>query len=394
MKHRPSASRGLKIGRVWGIEIRLDLSVAIIFGLVVYSLGASVFPAWHEDWGAERVWAMALAAALLFFASLLAHELAHSVMAQLRGIPVPRITLFVFGGMSEMEREPDTPETELLIAIVGPATSLLLGIFFTRLGLNLAEESFVTHIYSDPERAMAALGPVATLLLWLGPVNLMLGVFNLIPGFPLDGGRVFRAGLWWVTGDLERATRWATNAGCGVAWGLMALGVLQLMQGGLLQGLWLVLIGWFLYSAARSSQVQLILRQSVERLKVHDLMRTRFEVVQATLPLGFFLKERLLRSGQFAWPVAEGERVVGIVSFDDVKRLFEADGERYTVADAMQPIEESVRPDLTGRDALQILLRSEHDPLPVIDDGRIVGLLYRADIMRWLALHQLEASGG
>jgi Zn-dependent protease/CBS domain-containing protein len=384
----------LNIGRVWGIEIRLDLSVAIIFGLVVYSLGASLFPAWHEDWEARWVWATALAAGLLFFASLLAHELAHSIVAQFRGIRVPRITLFVFGGMSGMERGPDTPETELLIAIAGPATSILLGLFFSRLGLNLAEESFATEIYNDPERAMAALGPVATLLLWLGPVNLMLGVFNLIPGFPLDGGRVFRAGVWWVTGDLERATRWATNAGCGVAWGLMALGILQLLQGGLLQGFWLVLIGWFLFSAARSSQIQLMLRQSVERLKVNDLMRTRFEVIQATLPLEFFLKERLLRSGQLAWPVTDGERVVGIVSFDDVKSLLEADRDRYTVADAMEPIEESVPPDLAGRDALRILLRSEHDPVPVIDDGRIVGLLYRADIMRWLALHQLEASGG
>jgi Zn-dependent protease len=396
MKHRANASRaqGLNIGRVWGIEIRLDLSVAIIFGLVVYGLGASLFPAWHEDWGTGRVWATALAAGLLFFASLLAHELAHSIVAQFRGIRVPRITLFVFGGMSEMEREPDTPETELLIAIAGPATSILLGLFFSRLGLNLAEESFATEIYTDPERAMAALGPVATLLLWLGPVNLMLGVFNLIPGFPLDGGRVFRAGLWWVTGDLERSTRWATNAGCGVAWGLMALGILQLLQGGLLQGFWLVLIGWFLFSAARSSQIQLLLRLSVERLKVHDLMRTRFEVVQATLPLKFFLEERLLRSGQLVWPVVEDERVVGVVSFDDVSKHLDTDRGRYTVADAMQLIEESVPPDLAGRDALQILLRSEHDPVPVIDDGRIVGMLYRADIMRWLALHQLEASAG
>lgn len=383
----------MSIGRLWGIEIRLDWSLGVIFLLVLYSLGAGVYPAWHEDWDPLRVWATACAAALLFFASLLAHELAHSLVAQRRGLPVRRITLFVFGGVSEIEREPDTPASELLIAIVGPATSIFLGVVFTRLGLALAPESFATTFVSDPKSAMASLGSAATLLLWIGPLNVVLGIFNLIPGFPLDGGRVFHAGVWWATGNVERATQWAANAGRGFAWALMALGVLRWAQGGLLQGVWLILIGWFLQNAAAGSRMRATLRRAVAGLRVRDLMRTRFDVAEPHLPLEVFLEEYLLRSGQSQWPVMDNGRLVGMVSFDDVRKGLASEGRLHTVLDAMEPLSEPLSPDTSGRDALQILLRSEVDPHPVVENGHLVGLLYRADIMRWLAVHQLEAGG-
>ena len=162
---------GMSLGRLDGIQIRLDFSVLIVFALVVYSLGASLFPRWHPNWGAALTWGTAFTAGVLFFASLLAHELSHSVVAKLRGIPVPRITLFVFGGVSELEREPNTPATEFLIAIVGPAMSALLGIAFTGLGTTLAGAEFSDELLADPEAAMAQLGPGATLFLWLGPIN-------------------------------------------------------------------------------------------------------------------------------------------------------------------------------------------------------------------------------
>jgi Zn-dependent protease len=383
---------GVRLGTLFGIEIRLDFSVAIIFGLVVYTLGSGVFPTWHEDWTPALTWTVSLAAGLLFFASLLAHELAHSVVAKARGIAVPRITLFVFGGVSEMEREPDTPVSEFLIAVVGPAMSFVLGLAFTQLGAALANEAFGSLVWSEPEAALATLGPTATLLLWLGPVNIVLGIFNLIPGFPLDGGRVFRAAVWWLTGDLERATRMAANTGRAVAWGLMAVGFLQLLQGGTVQGLWLMLIGWFLQVAAKNSQMQSLLRQALAGLSVRDLMRTRFDVVESGLALGAFVDERLLRSGQQTWPVVEDGRLVGMVSFEDVRQRIKAHEAGLTIADAMQLAAERVAPDIGGRDALELLLRSHLDPLPVVEDGRIVGLLHRGDIMRWLAVHQLKAS--
>jgi Zn-dependent protease/predicted transcriptional regulator len=368
----------------------LDVSVLIIFSLVVYSLGEGLFPQWHPDWGMALRWGTALAAGLLFFSSLLAHELAHSVVAQSRGIPVPRITLFVFGGVSEMQHEPRTPADEFAIAIVGPATSLLLGAIFSILAVSLGGAGFAEALAASPESALAGLGPLATLMIWLGPVNLMLGVFNLIPGFPLDGGRVFRAALWWGSGDLRQATEWAANAGRGFAWVIMGLGVFEALGGFVFQGLWLILIGWFLNNAARASHAQLLLRQMLESLHVRDLMRTRFESVQAGLPLPRFIDDCLLRSGQSAWPVLDGDRPVGLVGFDDVRRSPEAGRERRSIRDIMVPIREPIAPDVVGPEALRIMLASERDPVPVMESGRMVGLLHRADIMRWLALHQLS----
>ena len=382
--------KGFRLGQVHGIEIRLDISVAIIFFLVVYSLGAGLFPQWHPDWPPGLVWGTALLAALSFFASLLAHELAHSIMAQRHGIAVPRITLFVFGGVSELESEPRTPRTEFSIAIVGPLTSLALGLVFSFLGIQFAGAGFLGQLESEPEAAMASLGPVATLFMWLGPVNLMLAIFNLVPGFPLDGGRVLRAALWWFGGDLRGATERASQVGQGFAWALMAWGAWEALGGALIQGMWLLLIGWFLNNAARASYVQLLLTQAMESLEVADLMRTRFESVQADVPLQEFIDEKLLRSDQVAWPVLDGRDPVGLVSLDSVRSSLKEGRKPRTVAEAMGGIVGPVSPHLRGREALKLLIESRRDPIPVIDAGQLVGLLYHADLMRWLALHEIE----
>jgi Zn-dependent protease/CBS domain-containing protein len=365
--------------------------VLIVFALVVYSLGAGLFPRWHPTWGSALTWSTALAAGLLFFASLLAHELSHSVVAKRRGIPVPRITLFVFGGVSELGREPDTPATELLIAIVGPAMSAFLGFAFTWLGAAFAGADVATDLLKDPEAAMANLGPAATLFLWLGPINLMLAFFNLVPGFPLDGGRVLRAILWAISGDLQNATLWASNMGRLFAWTLMGFGVLQSFGGAFVQGIWLLLIGWFLNNAARGSYTQLLVQQAFDELIVGNLMRTHFEVVPPDLTLDAFVNELLLRSAQSAWPVVEEGKAIGLITFDDARATSEAERITQTVRDVMSPIDEHLRPDVGGRDALRALAESERDPLPVMQGDTIVGLLHRGDIARWLALHQLDA---
>ena len=389
-KRRPPRT-GISLARIFGIEIRLDFSVLIVFALVVYSLGAALFPRWHPTWDASLTWGTALAAGVLFFASLLAHELAHSVVAKLRGIRVPRITLFVFGGVSELEREPDTPATEFLIAIVGPAMSALLGLVFTWLGAMLAGADFAGDVFKDPEAAMAHLGPGATLFLWLGPINFMLAFFNLVPGFPLDGGRVLRAILWGISGDLRSATQWASNMGRAFAWVLMGFGVLQALGGGFMQGVWLLLIGWFLNNAARNSYVQLLVQQAFDELIVGNLMRTHFEVIDPDLALEAFVNEFLLRSAQSAWPVVEDGKTVGLITFDDVQVTSEDERAAQTVRDVMSPIDQRLSPDLGGRDALRALAESERDPLPVMKGEQIVGLLHRGDITRWLALHQLDS---
>jgi len=379
----------MKLFRLFGIEIRADLSVLIIFLLVLVSIGTGVLAQWHPGWGPVLRWGTAVGVAVLFFLSLLLHELAHSVVARAFGIPVPRITLFLFGGVSEMEREPDSPGRELLIAVVGPATSVVLGVLCLLAFGLLNGPALANRMMHDPEHAFASLGALSTMLVWLGPINIVLGIFNLIPGFPLDGGRVLRAGLWKATGDLERATRWASLAGRGFGWVLMALGVVEVL-GGAFQGFWLMLIGWFLQSSAQNAYAQLLLRQALEGLVVRDLMRTDFEILPADLTVATFIDRHLLHGAQLAWPVRSEAGFLGLVTFDTIRQVPPGERATRTIGELVQPVQDPIAPDLGGREALERLVRSHHDPLVVMDDGEVLGLLQGADIARWLALHQLD----
>ena len=214
-------SPGFLLARPLGIEVRLDWSLAIIFTLVTLNLGLGVLPAWHPEWGLLRVWFGALLAASLLFASLLAHEMSHALVARTQGVPVTRVTLFLFGGVAHLENEPPTAKAEFLIAVVGPLTSLVLGALMTGAGIWLAGPQLVSMRGATLEDSMAlfsGMGAGVTLLLWLGPLNVMLAAFNMVPGFPLDGGRVLRSALWASTGDLLKATRWASISKPGSAW--------------------------------------------------------------------------------------------------------------------------------------------------------------------------------
>ena len=208
--------KGIRLGRIAGIEVFADWSLLLIFFIIAFGLATGMFPAWHPEWPAALAWATALGAAALFLASVLVHELSHALVGRIGGIKVRRITLFMLGGMAHMEREPPTWRSELAMAAVGPVTSLVLGLAFLWLAGLFAGPLDVD--LNDPSEALAQLSPLATLLLWLGPVNILLAVFNLVPGFPLDGGRVLRAILWGATGSLRRATRWASLGGQGFAW--------------------------------------------------------------------------------------------------------------------------------------------------------------------------------
>ena len=382
--------RGLRIGRLFGIEIWLDLSVLLIFALIVYSVATGVFPAWHPDWSPARVWTVAVITGVLFFASLLAHELAHSLTALRFGLKVPRITLFLFGGVAEMEQEPARPGHEFLIAIAGPLMSLAIGIVCLNVAGAIAGADLLERIAEREEEALARLTPLATMLLWLGTVNTVLAVFNLIPGVPLDGGRVFRAIVWGVTGNQLKATRWASDLGRYFGWALMAWGVFTMFGGGGLQGLWLVLIGWFLSHLARSSYEQMRAQQSLGGLRVGDLMRTRFDVVDPDVAVPRFIDEHLLRSAQLLWPVIDRGRPVGTVTLADIVDLPVPERAGRRVADIMQPLAEErwLDPDLSGARVLQRLEQAGAEPLPVVRDGRVVGLIHRGDILKWLAVNQ------
>lgn len=384
---------GLRLGRIFGIEIYIDWSWILIFALVVFNLAAGVFPSLHPEWGNVLRWGTAVAAALLFFASVLAHELAHSVVAKARGLPVSRIVLFLFGGVSNIEREPKSPGTEFVMAIVGPLTSLVLGIVFLLLGG--ARVLFSGELIGAPLRMLSRLDPISTLFLWLGPVNLALAVFNMVPGFPLDGGRVLRAILWALTKNRSRATQWASYLGQGIAWLMiivgisMALGVdIPFFGTGVVGGLWLAFIGWFLNNAASQSYRQVVLEDMLAGISVASLMRPAAMSVSPDLPLSTLVYDYIMNSEERAFPVVDGECLVGLVSLADVQQIPKEQWDTTPVAKVMTPEDKLTvaTPREQASQALNDIAAKDVRQIPVVQEGRLVGMLRRADIMRYLQL--------
>jgi Zn-dependent protease/predicted transcriptional regulator len=329
----------------------------------------------------------------LFFASVLAHELAHSLFARARGVPVRSITLFLFGGVSNIQREPDSPGAEFWMAILGPLTSIVLGLLFLWIG---GVGALVLGGTAQPTQILAPLDPLSTLFLVLGSVNIALGVFNMIPGFPLDGGRVVRSILWAITGNLRRATRWASGLGQLIAWLLIIIGIsmafglrVPFFGTGLVGGIWLAFIGWFLNTAAMQSYQRLLIQDMLEGVSVARIMRTDPTTVAPDVTVDELVYQRVMRSDDYAFPVVEGDRLAGIVTLRDVRDLGRNQWAATSVAKIMTPTQDLaiVTPDEDVNEALNLLVQYDVRQLPVIEDGRFVGLLRRVDIIRWMQLH-------
>lgn len=383
---------GIRIGRILGIDVVFDWSLLIIFFLVTFSLGAGVFRAWHPDWGGSLLWLVALASAILFLLSIFLHELSHALVGRALGIEIRRITLFIFGGMAQLEHEPQDWRAEFWMAIVGPLVSLLIGIACLTGGAALAANA--EFEFSNPAD-LAALDPLATMLFWLGPINIALAVFNLVPGFPLDGGRVLRAALWAFTGDLYRATRWASAAGRGFALLLIGSGIAMFLGlrvpffgSGVVGGLWLALIGWFLHGAATLSYRQLLAQRSLAGLPVSRLMVSDIATVNPETPLSTFIDDYLIAHQQASFPVVQNGRLVGLADFEHVRKLPPGARSGRTVGEIMTPASDLtvITPGSAVADALEAISRRPIDPLAVVADSEVRGLLRRDDILRWLAL--------
>lgn len=387
----PARSWGIPLGRLFGVSVVADWSLLIVFAIIVVNLALAAFPAWHPEWSPVLSWLLAVVAAVLFFASVLAHELSHAVVGRMHGVPIRRITLFIFGGVAHMEEEPRSPKAEFLMAIVGPITSVVIGFVSILLGSMLASATLSGRDIENPALVMRSIGPVATLLLWLGPINILLGLFNLVPGFPLDGGRVLRAVLWQATGDLEKATRWASRAGLAVAWALIIGGGVSMLLGSFAQGLWLILIGWFLSSAARASYQSLVVRRTLEDVPVTRIMRRRLERVPPDRTLDAIVAESTA-SDQAVFPVEADGKLAGLVTPSDVRKVRPGMWPVTTASEVMTPVARVVTlpPTATADQAMQELARLDVDCIPVVEDGRVLGIVRRSDIVRWLALQQPE----
>jgi len=318
-------SNGLVIGRIRGIEIRLHWSWLLIFALLTWSLSQGLFPEFEPDATAQRLWIAAVVTAILFFLSVLLHELSHAFVAQGYGMHVPSITLFIFGGVSSLTGEMKTARQEFWVAIVGPLMSAALALVFGGIWL-LVRDTGASLVFG-----------------YLGWINLALGVFNLLPGFPLDGGRVLRALFWARSRNLVTATRWAARFGTGMAWLLIALGVINIFAFGLFGGFWYVLIGLFLKSASEGSYRTLLVDRALKDVTAGQVMRQPPAPVAPSLTLAALVEYRVLGTGERAFLVANETAVLGLISSTDLNK---AARERWAVTPVTEVSVREVMPRL------------------------------------------------
>ncbi len=357
----------IRVARLSGIDIEIHFSWLIVLGLVSWTLADGVFPHQYDNWSTAAYWVAGVSAAVLLFATVLIHELAHAFVAIRRGLPVPRITLFIFGGVSHLERQPDTARAEFAIAAAGPATSLIIAAITGVLAVTVGALN---------EKAEGILG-------YLAAVNLLLGIFNLLPGFPLDGGRVLRSILWSRTHSFRRATNIATGVGEIVAYGLMGVGFVFILNGFLFNGIWFGFIGWFLLAAARAESSQLQLDTILRPLRAEHLMHTDFPSVTPGVPVQEVVDRYVLEKGERAVMVANGGAVMGILTVTDIQRLPRADWPATPAQRIMTPREKvvTVAANTPALDVLQLLGERRLNQVPVLADGRMVGLITRRELL-------------
>ena len=361
---------GIPIGKLFGVSLRLNYSWFVVFGVVTWSLTASYFPSVFPDWSLGLSLLAGVVTSLLFFGSVLAHELMHSIVGNALGIPVKQITLFIFGGVAQMSEEPKRPKDEFRMAVAGPLTSLAIGALFWAIYF-LVDEGW--------EFAIAV-------SYWLGLINVFLALFNLIPGFPLDGGRVLRSILWWRSKNLRAATRIASNIGRAVGFLFIFGGVFLVFQGLWFNGLWFALIGWFLENAAAGSYRQISLQDALQGHSASEVMTRDCPAVDPDLTVDRLVNDQILAQGRRCFPVASDNQVMGLVTLHHVKSVPREQWSTRTMRQTMTPFDKlkSVPPTEDLSSVLRLMTESDINQVLVIDNGSIVGVIGRDNLLGFI----------
>ncbi len=363
----------IPLGRIFGITVDLDYSWFLIFGLLTWVLAVSYYPAEFKNWSPGEYWLMGAVTAIMLFVSVLLHELGHSVVAMRFGIRVPRITLFIFGGVSQIATEPTSAAREFWIAAAGPAVSFLLAAIFWGL-----------------RPIFASVPPLLGLAKYLALLNLVLGTFNLIPGFPLDGGRVFRAIVWGATRNFHRATAAAALAGRFFGFLLIFLGVWQVLAGNLLNGLWTAFIGWYLDSAAASQAQQEMLKDLLAGHKVSEVMSRDCTRISGDLTLQELVDKHVLGGGHRCFVVSRGDETVGLVTLSDIKKVPRSSWSTTNVEQVMVPSDKLISTPANAEvlPTIENMGRNGINQLPVVEGSRIIGMFSRDDLVHYLGILQ------
>jgi Zn-dependent protease/CBS domain-containing protein len=362
----------IKLGTVFGIEVGLHYSWFFVALLIMFSLVVQ-FHAVNRSWTETVVWVAAISTSILFFACLLAHELSHALVAKARGLPVHNITLFLLGGMAQIEKEASDPSTEFWMAIAGPIASGVIGLVLLTVAWSLG------WIPWRPAQT-----PGVAVLVWLGYINLVLGAFNMIPAFPLDGGRVLRAIIWWITGKADRSARIAAQVGQLAGWGFIAYGISSFFGGGGLGGIWFIFIGWFLLKTAGASLLQLQIGSLLRGLRVRDVMSQDCPSVDGSMGLQEFVDELLLKTGRRCFLVIDDHRVTGLITPHEVRDIERSRWPLVSVCEAMRPVSaiHSLSPDMSAMQALEMMGREDVNQLPVVVDGQLEGIVSRGHLLQ------------
>ncbi|MBI4473297.1 MAG: site-2 protease family protein [Acidobacteria bacterium] len=369
---RPS----IRLGRIWGIDIGLHYSWVIIAVLITFSL-AGHFEMVNPEWGGLTVWSLAALTGLFFFASILAHELSHAAVAQRRGLSVRSITLFALGGVANMERESKDAKSEFWMAIAGPIASVVIGLFFLSVAFVAGWRPY--ELETPPEPLWAA-------MTWLGYINIALAIFNMIPGYPLDGGRVLRAIVWRITGDMVRSTRITASIGQFAGFVFIMLGMYRFFSGAGFGGLWIAFIGWFLSQAAAASSAQIEASAVLADVRVGDIMSSDCPAVDANENLLTFVQENLLRTGRRCFVVRRNDRDLGIVTVNELRQVRRELWRFTTIDQIMRPIEQiqTVTPDTSVNRALELMVQENVNQLPVVSDGHMAGVISQGQVVQFL----------